>query len=287
VVIPAFNEALGIETTLNELVAELARIRKSSGTEWEVIIVDDASTDSTAELLGRFHHDNVRVVRNAQNRGYGASLKEGIAAAAHQWILITDADGTYPASHVSELLESITPRSMAVGARTGPTAHVAWIRRPAKWFLTRLASYLSGVRILDMNSGFRLFSKDLFQPLERLLPDGFSFTSTITIAALSSGWKIHYLPIGYRKRSGRSKIRPIRDTIGFFTLILRTVLYFDPLRVFIPFALISFLAAAGVAVGSLFFLDRFMDTTTVVLLTTSVQLLALGVIADMINRRLR
>ena len=286
-VIPAFNEALGIATTLKELVSELESIRATSGTDWEVIVVDDASTDSTLEQSLPFQNEKVRIVRSSVNRGYGASLKEGIEEAQYPWILITDADGTYPAEHVGQLLEASTRRSMVVGARTGPDAHVSWIRRPAKWFLTRLASYLGGVRILDLNSGFRLFSKELFHTFERILPDGFSFTSTITIAALSSGWKVHYLPIGYRRRAGRSKIRPIRDTFGFFTLILRTVLYFDPLRVFLPISLLMLLAAAAVAIGSMVFLDRFMDTTTVVLFTTSLQLLALGVIADMINRRLQ
>lgn len=285
--IPAHNEASGIVSSVEEMRSALAVLERTAGLRWEIVVVDDASTDSTASKVEELEGDGIRLIRNEQNLGYGASLKQGIGEAVYDWILISDADGTYPAAHVEELLEAASPLTMVVGARTGKFVQVPWIRRPAKWLLTRLASYLGGVRILDLNSGFRLFSRNLFQEFVRILPDGFSFTSTITIAALSSGWKVRYLPIDYRKRSGRSKIRPIRDTVGFFTLVLRTVLYFDPLRVFLPIALAVFLAAIAVAFGSMIFLGQFMDVTTVVLLTTAVQLLGMGVLADMINRRLR
>ena len=129
-------------------------------------------------------------------------------------------------------------------------------------------------------------TKLLATAFARILPDGFSFTSTLTLAALSSGWVVRYVPIDYRRREGRSKIRPIRDTIGFLSLIIRTVMFFDPLRVFLPLALLFFLASLAVGLGSYFLAGRLMDVTTVVLLVTGVQLLALGIIADTINRRL-
>lgn len=266
---------LELVDTLNQITAE-----------WEVIVVDDGSTDATADAVTRFGTSGVRLVRHEQSRGYGAALKSGMRQAQHRWILIIDADGTYPPRHIPQILERCAADRMVVGARVGPETHVPVLRRPAKWFLTRFASYLSSFEILDLNSGLRAFPRDLAERFSRILPDGFSFTSTITLAALSSRWDVSYIPIDYRKRGGVSKIRPVRDTIGFLSLIVRTVMYFDPLRVFLPLGLLFILASAVVAVTSILVTGTLMDVTTVILLVAGIQLLALGMIADAINRRL-
>jgi len=286
VVIPACNEAAGVGGTIQEVADVLDKLRASSSLLWEVIVVDDGSADGTAEAAAAAGVPECRVLRHEDNRGYGAALKTGIRAAEHSWILIVDADGTYPARHIPAILACSATANMIVGARTGASTHIPWLRRPAKWFLTRLASYLSGFRILDLNSGLRLFPKELADRFARLLPDGFSFTSTITLAALSAGWTVKYRPIDYRRREGRSKIRPLRDTIGFLSLIIRTVLFFDPLKVLLPLA-VFFVAASGiVAVTSLLVTGRLMDVTTVLLFVTGVQILVLAMIAESINRRL-
>lgn len=281
VVVPARNEESGIEAMLAELVASLDLL---PSTPWEVIVVDDGSTDGTREAALALADDRIRVIRHEIGRGYGGALKAGIRRAVHPWILIIDADGTYPPCHVADLLTGRDQTDMVVGARVGSQRRIPWLRRPAKWVLRRLASALSGVEILDLNSGLRVFRRDLAERFLPLLPNGFSFTSTLTLAALSSGADVGYIPIDYRHRTGRSKIRPIRDTLGFLTLIIRTAMYFDPLRVLLPLGLLFLVAAPLVAVGSLLLTGQLMDVTTVVLLVAGVHILALGALADAINR---
>ena len=149
VVIPAYNEASGVTVTLPELTKLMAELALD---EWEIVIVDDGSTDATREALVPFESPRVRVISHEQNRGYGAALKTGVHHARYPWILITDADGTYPCRHIPELLRLRGEAEMVVGARRGRDAHIPWIRKPAKWVLQRLASYLSGMEIVDLNS---------------------------------------------------------------------------------------------------------------------------------------
>jgi hypothetical protein len=156
-------------------------------------------------------------------------LKLGVHAAKHPWILITDADGTYPTDAIPGLLARGEFNSMVVGARTGQTVKIPLVRRPAKAFLRWLASYLAGQRLPDINSGLRLMRKDLVRRYEHLLPDGFSFTTTITLAAACNSHPVEYIPINYLARLGESKIRP-RHAYDFTLLILRTIVFFNPLK---------------------------------------------------------
>ena len=155
--------------------------------------------------------------------------------------MITDADGTYPVEEIPSLLKWTDRYDMVVGARTGEIVKIPFLRRPAKWFLRKLASYLAKTKIPDLNSGLRVFKKDIALKYWKLFPDGFSFTSTITMACLTNNYDVKYIPINYYKREGKSTIHPIRDFIGFNNLLLRLVIHFSPLRVFIPFALLLFL----------------------------------------------
>jgi glycosyltransferase involved in cell wall biosynthesis len=237
VIIPAFNEAGHVA----DEVREVQRALKDTGWSYEILVVDDGSTDGTAEAAAT---TGVRVLRRARNRGYGATLKLGVEAARHEWILITDADGTYPASAIPALLELAPSHEMVVGARTGQHVKIPLVRRPAKWFLRWLASYLAGERLPDINSGLRLMRKSLVQRYTHLLPDGFSFTTTITLAAACNGHPVAYHQINYHPRLGKSKIRP-RHAYDFTLLILRTIVFFNPLRVFLPLG--SILALAGLA----------------------------------------
>ena len=258
VVIPAYNEG-------DHVAAQVRAVQQTlEKTDWpfEIIVVDDGSRDRTATEADS---TGARVLRRTKNRGYGAALKLGIDRATHGWILITDADGTYPVDSIPALLAVAEHNEMVVGARIGDSVEIPWARRPAKWFLTRLASYLAGQRIPDINSGLRLMRRSLVQRYEGLLPDGFSFTTTITLAATCNGHSVEYVPIDYHARLGESKIRP-RHAYDFTLLILRTIVFFNPLKVFIPVGAILFLAA----------LVKFIYDVTVRGLTESLLLTLIG-----------
>jgi glycosyltransferase involved in cell wall biosynthesis len=278
VIIPAYNEAGGITEVVQRLTPVLAGLDRDT----ELLVVDDGSADDTAALAEKA---GARVVRHERNRGYGASLKSGIRRAQHDLVAILDADCTYPPEALPELLESSADNDMVVGARTKGDVRIPLIRRPAKAVLRWLASYLSGYPIPDLNSGFRVMRRPVVNRYLGLLPSGFSFTTTITLAMLVSGFGVKYVPIEYHDRAGKSHIRPIRDTLGFFALILRTVMYFNPLRIFIPIAL-AFVAAGIMVFGlSWAYLERPLDTTSLLLLVTGIQLGGLGMLADLIAKR--
>ncbi len=237
VVIPAYNEGAHVAAQVRDVDAVL----RSTGWAYEIIVVDDGSRDQTAAEADT---TGARVLKRGSNRGYGAALKLGIRRARHGYILITDADGTYPVEAIPALLAAAAGNAMVVGARTGQTVQIPLIRRPAKAFIRWLASYLSGQKIPDINSGLRLMRKDLVQRYEHLLPDGFSFTTTITLAAICNGHGVEYQVINYHARLGESKIRA-RHAYDFTLLVLRVIVYFNPLKVFIPIG--AWLALAGLA----------------------------------------
>ncbi|MCC5876634.1 MAG: glycosyltransferase family 2 protein [Candidatus Sumerlaeia bacterium] len=281
-VIPVYNELKAIDATIERCERLLENLPAGSN----VLLVDDGSTDGTRERLASLKDSPaIQAIFQPRNRGYGAALKRGILAARHPVIAICDADGTYPMEKIPGFLESMISNdaAMVVGARKA--GETPLVRRPAKAFLRWLAQHLTGERIPDMNSGLRLFYRDDARRLFNLLPDGFSFTTTITMALLTEGREVLFRPIRYRVRVGSSKIRPIRDTANFLMLICRTALAFNPMRVFGPAGF--FLTAVGCVLLLLrLVLDKpFGVATTIAFLVGGVQLLALGLLADLVNRR--
>ena len=276
VVIPAFNEAAHVAQQVRDVEATMRR------TAWafEIIVVDDGSTDGTAEAAAA---TGVRVLRRARNRGYGAALRLGIHAARYDWILITDADGTYPVEAIPEILAASAGAEMVVGARIGKTVRIPLVRRPAKWALTRLASFLSGEDLPDINSGLRLMRRTLVRQYESLLPDGFSFTTTITLACACNSHAVEYVTIDYLARLGNSKIRP-RHAYDFMILILRTIVFFNPLKVFIPVG--ALVGLAGLAKLVIDVRARNLSDGTVLGLVSAMMIWGLGLVADQ-NSRLR
>jgi glycosyltransferase involved in cell wall biosynthesis len=272
--IPAYNEERGIGPVLESV--------KKLGLPGEILVVDDGSTDRTFEVA---QASGVEVIRHDVNRGYGQALKSGILASQYDIIVITDADGTYPNEEIRNLLSHIRNHDMVVGARIGENVKIPLMRKPAKKFLNILANYLAGVEIPDLNSGLRAFRKDVARQFFPILPSGFSFTTTITLAMLSNGYRVKYLPINYHQREGRSKIHPIRDTLGFTSLIVRTTLYFNPLKVFMPLAGVVALSAILLLVYSKFVLNRVMDISVIVLLSAALQIAVIGLLADLIDKR--
>ncbi len=277
IVMPAYNEEQGIESTL----VQLKSVMDHQDTEYEIIVVDDGSTDRTADLVRQ--HQDVRLARHHTNRGYGAAIKTGIRLADHEWIAIIDADGTYPPGAIPSLTADADRYDMIVGARS--ERDIPLIRRPAKWFITKLAEYLSDAKIPDLNSGLRVFRKDIALSYFNILPSRFSFTITITIAFLSDHYLVKFVPIQYHKRAGTSKISPIQDTLNFAQLILRTIMYFRPLKVLLPISFALLLLAVMIGVYSLLTQGRVMDITVIVLTMAAVQITVMAMIADMIQKK--
>lgn len=281
IIIPAFNEEESIGPTIDGVRNAMER----SSVDFEVIVVDDGSKDKTLDVA---RSKGARVLRNDQNKGYGASLKAGIQKARFDLIAIIDADGTYPPSTLPHLLAEMTNEGfdydMVVGSRTGAHVKIPILRKPAKWFLTKLANYLTGSKIPDLNSGLRVIKRGLIERFVDLLPDGFSLTTTITIAALTNGYQVKYIPINYYKRTGQSSIRPLQDFIGFLTLIVRLVVCFKPLNIFLPASLI--LIVIGLSKALIDFLHQnYFGVGAALVILTGVQIGFLGLLADLILKR--
>ncbi|MCI5220053.1 MAG: glycosyltransferase family 2 protein [Candidatus Electrothrix sp. LOE2] len=281
IIIPCYNEEGAVATTLKEIQAKVNLDALS-----RIICIDDGSTDNTRMEIEKVAARNsaVKLVCHATNRGYGASLKTGIRHAQSELVIIIDADGTYPIDNIKDLLKYAETADMVVGARTGTDVIYSRLRRIPKIFLKHYASWLSNYPIPDINSGLRIFRRSKALQFVKILPDGFSFTTTITLAMLINGDTVKYVPIGYRPRIGQSKIRPIRDTINFIQLIVRTGVYFAPLRVFMP--LVTLLSAVFLAslTYDIFWLDDITDKT-LIFMFASMNTLIFALLADMIDKR--
>lgn len=283
VVVPCYNERDGI----GETVATLANDLQSSD-EYEVIIVNDGSSDGTEKILEDIaqEYPQVRIITHNINRGYGAALKTGIRSANSDLIVITDADGTYPNERIPELVGIAQEKQldMVVGSRTGKNVTYSKIRKIPKIFLKAYASWIARQNIPDINSGLRVMKKEVVQKFMSILPDSFSFTTTITVAMLTNNFAVHYEPISYTHRIGNSKIRPIRDTLLFFQLILRTGMYFAPLRVFFPVGAILFAAFLASLCFDVFY-SRNLTDKTVLFVLFSMNTMMFALLADMIDKR--
>jgi glycosyltransferase involved in cell wall biosynthesis len=276
-IIPAYNEQNGILPVLDELRSTL----NAAACQYEIIVVNDGSTDDTGKLLRPYK--GIRLVEHRRNCGYGASLKTGIRNAKYDWIVITDADGTYPNDRIPHLMSLTAQADMVVGARTGANVRYSNLRKIPKWFLVRFAQWLTRSQIPDLNSGLRVFRKSIVERFVTILPNNFSFTTSITVAMLMNNYAVHYEPIDYHARVGKSKIKPIRDTLRFVQLILRTGVYFAPLRIFMPLAGIFFTGFLVSLLHNLWIHD--LTERTLILLIAATQIGMFALLADMIDKR--
>jgi glycosyltransferase involved in cell wall biosynthesis len=282
VVVPCYNEKNAIRDTVALLLEHLAPL----GDRFEVILVNDGSTDGSEAIFDQLQRENSQILlaSHRRNRGYGAALKTGVRRTTGELIAIVDADGSYPIDRLPELVELARNADMVVGARTESDVDYPLIRKIPKTVLVALSSWLTGERIPDINSGLRVFRRDVAQRFMNVLPDSFSFTSTITMALMRNRYDVRFVPINYMPRVGYSKIRPIRDTLRIALLILRTGMYFAPIRVLGP--LIAFLACCFMASLSydLFIAANLTDKTVILLLFT-LQTAVFTLLADMIDKR--
>lgn len=274
VVIPAYNEEGAVGSTVRQIFDALSKLP----IRFEIIVVDDGSTDATGREAT---HAGAHLVSSQKNNGYGGALKRGIAAGHSRYVAILDADGTYPPASLVEMLEIARSADMVVGDRGAAMRNVSYVRRPAKWILNVLAAFLAGRRIPDINSGLRVFKRESLQKFIPLMPDGFSFTTTITLCMLCTNLSVEYVPIVYGKRVGHSKIRPVHF-LTFLVLLLRIVVLFRPLRVFLPLGAILFMLGFAKAIYDITLMN--LSESAIFGLLAALIVWSLGLVADMIAR---
>jgi glycosyltransferase involved in cell wall biosynthesis len=272
IIIPAYNEEGSIGSVLDGL------------RDWrdraEIIVVDDASTDRTAESAERA---GARVIRHLHNKGYGAALKTGIRAAAGDIVVMMDADSEHSAEQITRLLHALGSNDMVVGAR-GKGSHSPLLRRPGKWLLSKVANYLAQTQIPDLNSGLRAFRKDVAKRFLHILPNGFSFTTTLTLALFKEGYNTAYVPIVTTPRVGKSTVNPIRDGLNTIMLIIRVIALFDPLRVFLPTSAVLFLIGVIYWILDIVYRQRVnIPSGAVMVILASIIVFMFGILADQVS----
>jgi len=250
VVIPAYNEEDGIRPTIERLQETMIR----HGLEMEIIVVDDGSFDKTGEIARDL---NVRVIRNPMNGGYGASLQRGIRSAQHEYVAITDADGTYPVEDIPHLIAMMDQGlDMAVGARQGSEYWKSWAKSPARILFRFVTEFVAGRRIPDINSGLRIMRRSAVLPYLKQTCLGFSFTTSITLILMLNGHFVAYRAIAYVPRIGASKIRHVRDTLRTTQILTSIIATHNPIKLAILVDMFAFLIASVSFVCARTFVDH-------------------------------
>jgi glycosyltransferase involved in cell wall biosynthesis len=283
IVLPCYNEE-------GHVIAEVERISAAmdaSGYDYELLAVDDCSTDNTLKRLyeaaPRF--PKMEVIHFPKNGGSGVVRRIGTQRSRGKIVVWTDADMTYPNERIPELVQALDADQnldQVVGARTTEQGTYKFLRVPAKFMIRKIAEFLTGTRIPDLNSGLRAFRREVALPYLRLLPAGFSCVTTITVAFLSNNHYVHYVPIEYSKRAGKSKFKFVSDAYRYILQVTRMVMYFNPLKVLMPLAL--FLLGLGIAKGiyDVSAHDFKIAVDTVLIFVTGLIIATLALLADLI-----
>jgi len=282
IVLPVHNEV----GHLNEEIDRIVRTMEAPAYTFEIVVVNDGSTDGSTELLRELQSKGViELLELPANRGCGNARRMGTRASRGDIVVWTDVDMTYPNDEIPLLVDALKPPfEQVVGARKSEKGTHVWLRAPAKWCIRRLACYLVQTPIPDLNSGFRAFHRETALPYLHMLPRGFSCVTTITMAFLSYGHAITFVPIDYKVRAGESKFHPIKDTYLYILQIIRMVMTFNPMRVFMPLGGGLVLIAFGKIVYDALTRDFFISANAIILTIVSLQFLAIGLLADLICR---
>jgi glycosyltransferase involved in cell wall biosynthesis len=272
IIIPAYNEQESIGGVIQDIKKKIHVVK------YEILVVDDGSSDATAKHAQK---SGVKVISHNRNKGYGASLKSGIKQAKGDWVLFMDGDGQHTAEDALKLLAAPQGADMVVGQRA-QLMHSPFWRMPGKWILRWMANYLTRQRIPDLNSGLRLVRKDLVDRYLQLCPNGFSFSTTMTMIMYNRGYEIVYVPFEIKKRQGKSTVS-IATGFDTLLLILRIATLIDPLRIFIPLSLL--IGLIGLLWGIPYaFLGYGVSVGSMLAVVTAVLLFAIGLISDQISQ---
>jgi glycosyltransferase involved in cell wall biosynthesis len=273
VIIPAYNEAENIGKVLKKLKPYV------DAHGFEVIVVNDASTDNTAGVVADFSY--VKLINQPYNKGYGTALKAGVRYATNDWVLTMDGDGQHRPEDILNLLKHMDMYDMVVGSREG-NFNNSCFRKPGKWILSLVANYLSNMKIPDINSGYRLIRKSCVKEFMHILPSGFSFSTTISLAMIHGGYNVKYVTINALKRSdGKSRVRPLRDGFTTILLITRCISLFNPLKIYAPIAAALLLFSLLFSAYGLIFYSSF-PKTAIVTSVSGILVLLFGILSDQV-----
>lgn len=276
ILLPAYNEEQAIGQVIDDLRTAMLAQEKS----YEILVVDDASTDATAAEAEK---RGARVMRHHTNQGSGAARRTGIREARGEIIVMLDADGTYHTPSIPEMLQYFPEYDQVNGARTTEEGTMKALRFTAKYLIRRLAVYLSGQQIPDLNTGLKAFKKSVMMKYLWVLPDGFSCVTTMTLSFLTNGHPVKYIPTPYYKRIGKSKFHPVHDTAKYLQTVLRMITYFRPLRVYGPLSLVLLFIGIVKSIYDIFFHDKHtLEESDIILICTGIIIGAIGLLADLI-----
>jgi len=275
IIIPSYNESLSIKGTVENLKIELNKLEFP----YEIIIVNDASTDDTLEIIKNI--PDIEVVNHPTNKGYGGSLKSGVNKAKYEWVMFFDADGQHRPEYIPEFIKHTNEFELIAGDRSQGKYVRPTLRKPGLWLLQKIANYLVEYKIPDLNCGLRLIKKDALKKYLHLMPNGFSMSTTSTLAFLKDKRNVKFVPIEVNKRSNGSKstVHP-KDAATTMMLIFRLIMIFSPLRIFFPFSLIIFLIGFISLIYDLSVLN--ISETTIFILLTSILIFFFGLVSDQI-----
>jgi glycosyltransferase involved in cell wall biosynthesis len=278
IIIPAFNEELGIESTIRKV---LPLAQKHN---WIILVINDGSVDKTAGVLKKL--SGIEIIDHPYNKGYGASLKTGILQAETELIAFYDADGQHNPDDLENLFNNFQNYDMLIGMRA-KNSHQDWLRRPGKWVLTKVANLLTGNKIPDLNSGLRIIRRDIIIKMLHLFPQGFSFSTTSTIAFMNLGYNVGYYPIVVNKRVGTSTVKQFKHGSASIMLMLRLIVLFNPLKVFMPACIFLFIFGTiyEIIFGIILLLpDNFrLIPAAFFMILTSILIFFFGLVVDQIS----
>lgn len=274
IVIPVYNEEASIPGVIEETQETMIKMKEN----YEILVVDDGSTDSSASIA---REAGAKVISHPRNLGYGAALKTGFRNCRGNTVVFFDADGSYPVEEMPRLLEQLGTFDMVVMARIRRFT----FRKLATKVLAVLTSYIVGKRVLDPNSGMRALRGDIVRSFESLT-DGFSFSTSMTLQCMISGLRILEIPLQYRDRLGKSKLNPLIDGVRFLNIIFRLSVDFAPLKVFMPIGLVSFVAGILSTIRNLVLFSDITDINLLLVLF-GIQIILFGLLADLVIRSMR
>ncbi|MBX3056483.1 MAG: glycosyltransferase family 2 protein [Anaerolineae bacterium] len=279
IILPMYNEAESITAVLPHLVAEMAHHLPE--VTYEILVVDDGSSDGSAERVTAVADDHITLIQHPYNIGNGAAVKSGIRRAKGRYVLMMDADGQHKPADIPRLLEHVPRHDMVVGARTRESES-ARHRDLANMIYNLFASYVCERPIDDLTSGFRLIRAELAKSLVYLLPNTFSYPTTVTLAVVRGGYSLKYVPIVARKRVGKSKIKLFRDGSRFLMIILKIATLYSPMKVFLPVSVLLFATGFFYGLFKVLFLNTRYGPTSAMLMTISIVVFMVGLVSEQV-----